>query len=564
MSDYLCSLYEKLTKINSVWYYRYKKFISEVAERRKQLQYRDLTLKDDEKFLEDLIFKFSNGIANRGQSNPGIKNIQKLLSTTKFIEIISKIILNQGSIKDDWLNLHEEWKNIVTKNNPVLVNRILAACNLGLSTTVDESKFTIVFDWFIKQEIINYERNDSNNYWYDKNIFLMQNVKKLIEAGKSAGKIKDGIPIDDFYLNMFIWELYIHIINPFQLKQQVIKYGCPGTGKTYQANEQAKSVFDEWKNNYIKDDDNSIFNLDIHRQLVQFHSSYSYEDFIEGLRPAMQGDKMALTLQNGVFKEFCKDAAKWEVDIYLAQIDKEFNKITIADIEDNKLKNINNFNKDYWQFILDYAETLDKKIKHDTIFIKDILPPFIFIIDEINRAEVSRVFGELMYCLEYRGVKGKIKTQYSKLNNEETAVLYDNKSQQSYFFIPYNVYVIGTMNTIDRSIESFDFAMRRRFAWENVEPNIEILQQSLPKKWQDLAKNLQKLNTNIIANDMLGTEYQIGQAYLMNLNYDENLTIDEVKQKIWQDILNPLISEYLRGSSEKSTDKFKQAFVNSK
>lgn len=201
MSDYLCSLYEKLTKINSVWYYRYKKFISEVAERRKQLQYRDLTLKDDEKFLEDLIFKFSNGIANRGQSNPGIKNIQKLLSTTKFIEIISKIILNQGSIKDDWLNLHEEWKNIVTKNNPVLVNRILAACNLGLSTTVDESKFTIVFDWFIKQEIINYERNDSNNYWYDKNIFLMQNVKKLIEAGKSAGKIKDGIPIDDFYLN---------------------------------------------------------------------------------------------------------------------------------------------------------------------------------------------------------------------------------------------------------------------------------------------------------------------------------------------------------------------------
>ncbi|MFH4238343.1 AAA family ATPase, partial [Acinetobacter baumannii] len=86
------------------------------------------------------------------------------------------------------------------------------------------------------------------------------------------------------------------------------------------------------------------------------------------------------------------------------------------------------------------------------------IPPFFFIIDEINRAELSRVFGELMYCLEYRGVKGSVKTQYANLNTKKTGILELGQTYQ--FFIPTNIYLIGTMNTIDRSVESFDFALR--------------------------------------------------------------------------------------------------------
>lgn len=162
---------------------------------------------------------------------------------------------------------------------------------------------------------------------------------------------------------------------------------------------------------------------------------------------------------------------------------------------------------------------------------------------------MSRVFGELMYCLEYRGAKGAIKTQYSKLNDEKTGMLKIGNSFQ--FYIPNNIYLIGTMNTIDRSVESFDFALRRRFRWEEVFPDTSLLYYHLlshNKIWIGLADNLKNLNISIKSEPLLGRDFQIGHAYLWNLPYSKALTVSEARASIWEDSIEPLLQEYLRGT----------------
>ncbi|WP_236262354.1 AAA family ATPase [Proteus mirabilis] len=181
------------------------------------------------------------------------------------------------------------------------------------------------------------------------------------------------------------------------------------------------------------------------------------------------------------------------------------------------------------------------------------VPPFFFIIDEVNRAELSRVFGELMYCLEYRGTRGCVKTQYANLNNEHTGMLKDAKGYL--FFIPTNIYLIGTMNTIDRSVESFDFALRRRFRWEEVVPDMALLKYHLNqfcKAWLPLVDNLERLNELIAKEPLLGNDYQIGHAYLMDLKYATSLTVSEVRERVWDDCIRPLLQEYLRGTGKET------------
>lgn len=154
-----------------------------------------------------------------------------------------------------------------------------------------------------------------------------------------------------------------------------------------------------------------------------------------------------------------------------------------------------------------------------------------------------------MYCLEYRGIEGAIKTQYAHLNNSDTGMIKIGDDFQ--FFVPHNIYLIGTMNTIDRSVESFDFALRRRFRWEEVMPDTSMLHYHLLKHnsiWVSLAENLENLNSEIEKEPLLGRDFQIGHAYLWDLNYSKELTMTQVKDAIWQDSIAPLLQEYLRGT----------------
>lgn len=365
--------------------------------------------------------------------------------------------------------------------------------------------------------------------------FIKTEFKDELRLGKT----------DEFYLSQFVWHLYENISNPFSLKKQIVKYGPPGTGKTYQTRQQTSLLFDIWKDEY---DNKDSFKYEDCFELIQFHPSFCYEDFIEGLRPVLNEGKNGslLILQNGVFKEFCKNAGRWEIDYYNLPDNKTvpkkaWEKITIGELEERKeeLKN------DYWSYIFDISD----KSK----LVSEAVPPYFFVIDEINRAELSRVFGELMYCLEYRGVKGSVKTQYSKLNDDKTGMIKIGSGYQ--FFIPNNVYLIGTMNTIDRSVESFDFALRRRFRWEEVLPDMGVLKYHLFEKnkdWTSLSDNLEMLNQKIVNEPLLGSDYQIGHAYLMNLKYPNSLTLAEVRKLIWDDFVKPLLQEYLRGSGKEN------------
>lgn len=185
---------------------------------------------------------------------------------------------------------------------------------------------------------------------------------------------------------------------------------------------------------------------------------------------------------------------------------------------------------------------------------KEELENFVFIIDEINRGDISKIFGELFFAIDpsYRGEKGKITTQYQNL--VESDDLYAGG-----FYIPENVYIIGTMNDIDRGVESMDFAIRRRFTWIEVNPDDtqSMLDSGIPEYAADAKERMGALNKVIFTNPSLGKAYQIGAAYFLRLN-ELNGDFDA----LWVYHLEPLLREYLRGDprAEEFLDEMKKAY----
>jgi len=525
------------------WHNAYKKFFNEVSEMRKRIVGgKKLSSNDDKQFLKQLLYELSNGISSRGQSILSNNDFELFISNNGFLTALNDFIVDP--IQDNFKLFEDAWKAQGKLNNTVLINRVAAACTLEVSTTVDSGKFKQVFGWLTREKIINTYPSNYDQGWFAKNQFLISEIKK-----EFASELLNG-HTDEFYLSLFVWELYENLSNPFSLKKQIVKYGAPGTGKTYMACQQTSLLFDIWKDEFAP---NSVYTHNGQIELVQFHPSFSYEDFMEGLRPVLDDlGQSQLKLQNGVFKEFCRKAGKWELDFHDLKLDPklDWDALTIEKLLPYKEK----LTGEHWNHIF--------KVNDLSKLVVDAVPPFFFIIDEINRAELSRVLGELMYCLENRGVKGRVKTQYANLNNKETGMLDDGYGYT--FFIPSNIYLIGTMNTIDRSVESFDFALRRRFRWEEVSPDTGLLGYHLNeynKEWIKLAENLKSLNEQIAKEPLLGHDYQIGHAYLMNMKYPKSLTVAEVRDRVWDDCIRPLLQEYLRGTGrENELISFSKAF----
>lgn len=188
--------------------------------------------------------------------------------------------------------------------------------------------------------------------------------------------------------------------------------------------------------------------------------------------------------------------------------------------------------------------------------------PFVFIIDEINRGELSKIFGELFFCIDpgYRGKNGMIKTQYQNLI-EKGDEFYDG------FFIPENVYIIGTMNDIDRSVDTMDFAFRRRFAFKEIKASENLGMLDELGEIADKAKaRLKKLNEEISKITELSSpsSYHIGGAYFLKLKDFEGADNGRF-QKLWDYHLEGLLKEYLRGTenAEENFEKLEKAYFGS-
>jgi len=509
-------------------------------------------------FAKHLLSEKNNGVSSCGQSVLSGDNLRHFIGEQDFVKALAELIKQPN--KDNFIKFQEAWERARQKyganRNPLLVNRTMAACTRDVTSTVSGSSFESVYWWLVREGILSPPTHPEAD-WYDKNVQVMKCLRESFAEELSKGETSDQL------LSIFVWYLYENISNPFTLKKQVIKYGAPGTGKTYTAGLNAKLLFEIWKEKYQGDYLRPVY--EECSEVVQFHPSYGYEDFIEGLRPVLTPDGQSqLKLHNGIFKEFCRRAGAWEVEVYNIpeigpKLADRWADLTVGELKphiDQHLKHAS------WQGI---------RLLEDSEKITDVIPPFFFIIDEINRAELSRVLGELMICIEYRGVKGIISTQYASLNTQETAMLTTKGGFK--FFIPHNVYIIGTMNTIDRSVESFDLALRRRFRWEQINPDIAALRYHLKqhhddkpgnasRPWVDLAEDLASLNQHIRDTDILGEDYEIGHAYLMNLRYPQTLTRSDVREKVWDDAIKPLLEEYLRGSGRGKTliPEFQKAF----
>ena len=371
----------------------------------------------------------------------------------------------------------------------------------------------------------------------------------------------------------------IDYLNKLEKSKNLILRGAPGTGKTYLAKEIALEL--------TGGNEDQI-------EFVQFHPSYDYTDFVEGLRPDSNEDgTFDFKLQDGIFKKFCqlaKEAQKiggqdnfdqaW--DSYLEYINVAEEKEYITKTSYLSVNSRQNLSVNYdsgvpgWSIPRKYVYELykDKNYNKQEYYksggrtvletlrkrfgLKDYLSPtevdtdekFVFIIDEINRGEISKIFGELFFSIDpgYRGEKGSVSTQYANLHETNDK-----------FYIPENVYIIGTMNDIDRSVDTFDFAMRRRFRFVEVtaESQLGMLDNTLGDKAEEAKIRLRNLNTAIEKFPELNSHYHIGPSYFLKLE-----EVDNNYELLWSDYLKPLLEDYLRGSYEEAEtlETLKKAF----
>ena len=441
-----------------------------------------------------------------------------------------------------------------------------------------------------------------NNTWMQ----IPPSEAALLSREELANKVDSFIQQNWLDFNLFAKEFgvqeSIKILNKMDIDKitkllignhNIVLTGAPGTGKTYLAKEIANDMGAEWK-------------------LVQFHPSYDYTDFVEGLRPIKEGDKLGFQRKDGVFKEFCKKAlmdmntfeAGYQalVTLILNSPNQEYTcstygsdnnqfKIYYENDEitfkrrdtDNKrsafkerllrlynyyigkgITNIKNVVREEMESVvgcsIDYTNY--RGILQTIIDQQDsnqVTKPYVFIIDEINRGEISKIFGELFYSIDsgYRGTKGRVNTQYQNL-------VPDDDVFSEGFYIPENVYIIGTMNDIDRSVESMDFAMRRRFAWKEIKAESRQSMLDDEGAWggnkpeqvviNEIKARMNNLNACIIdqygdkelsPKDKIGLTqaYQIGAAYFLKYSKYGNF------EDLWTNHLEGLLCEYLRGTT---------------